>query len=687
MKRFLLFLFFFAAAAMAQTSETFGGNIVLGRPTDKSVTVNALFPADHDSVYVEYGEQPGQWISKTEPQSGVKANIPYQQALTGLLPDHRYYYRIRYRRTAGADYAASAEHHFQTQRPPGSAFRFSLIADSHLFTIRHCLPARYANTLANIHAEDPDFHIDLGDTFRTDTIVPPRGTLTYPQVVARGIAHRPFFNIVTADAPLFLVPGNHDSEYLYYTRPESNQDPNLPLWSTNARVSLYPNPVPDSFYTGDANVYPGVVNGGLRQSYYAWEWGDALFVTLDPYWNMPAQNATNWVPVHGDAQYRWLRDTLRKSKAKYKFVFAHHLLGQGRGGVEVAPQYEWGGVDPRRTQTFAQARPGWDKPIHQLFVETGVTIFFQGHDHLYARSELDGVTYVSVPMPAAGPPGASDYFPGNETAGNFDAYLKSFSLPSAGHVRVAVDPGEVLVEYVNSRLDGVDPGENGRVADRFRVGPNRKSVISAASLAWGPVAAGSLAKLRGADAAGTAQIVDSAGSTFDIEVAANGDFVVPGEAAAGPAAVTWEGGGTIDFEIDRIAPGLFAANAGLASGVASASAVLVKASGEEVSQPVYRCGAAAGSCVALPLDPGADGDKLLLTFRATGLRGVNSLEDVVVYVAGVRAEVLSVSPADGEPGIDLLRVRANRDLAVSGESGVVVAVEGRVANVPTVNWK
>ena len=49
----------FVQTAVPQTSETFGGNIVLGRPTDRWVTVNVLFTADQDSVYLEYGARAG----------------------------------------------------------------------------------------------------------------------------------------------------------------------------------------------------------------------------------------------------------------------------------------------------------------------------------------------------------------------------------------------------------------------------------------------------------------------------------------------------------------------------------------------------------------------------------------------------------------------------------------------------
>ena len=695
MKAIFVFLIL-ALAARAQVSESFGGNIVLGRPTDRSVTVNAVFPADHDSVYVEYGLQSGAAAAQTAPQAGIKANVPFVQVLSGLEPDRRYFYRIRYRRSPNDAYAASAEHRFQTKRAAGTAFTFTVVADSHLFTAAHNLPERYALTLANARADGPDFHFDLGDTFRTDTIANRNAPLTEAQVVARSLAHRPYFGIVTADAPLFLVLGNHDSEYLYYTRAESNQNPQLPVWSANARLANYSNPAPDGFYSGDTATYAGIERGGQRHSYYAFEWGDALFVALDPYWNMPAQNAQNWVPVHGDAQYEWLKTTLRASKAKYKFVFAHHLLGQGRGGVEVAGQYEWGGVDPRRTRTFAEARPGWEKPIHALFVETGVTAFVQGHDHLYARGELDGIAYISVPMPAAGPPGAADYFPGNETAGNFDAYLRSATLPSSGHLRVRVAPEGVRFDYVAVRLAGRDTGANGHVADTFFKGSSAGpalAVVSAASYSQAAVAPDSLATAFGANlptSAVTVAVTDSAGRTRTVTPVAGTanqlSFVVPAETAAGPAKVEVLRAGTVvaagTVPVATVAPGLFSANA-TGFGVAAATALTVRANGEQAPQAVFRC--PAGGCVAAPLDPGAVGEQLVLTFYGTGFRGRRAVSDVVVYVAGVRGEVLYAGPHPVYPGLDQLNVRVPTTLAVSGESGVVVSVEGRSANVTTVS--
>ena len=58
-------------------------------------------------------------------------------------------------------------------------------------------------------------------------------------------------------------------------------------------------------------------------------------------------------------------------------------------------------------------------------VKHGVTIFFQGHDHLFARQERDGIVYQEVPMPAD-----QGYVAYNE-----DRYLSGVKLPNSGHLR------------------------------------------------------------------------------------------------------------------------------------------------------------------------------------------------------------------------------------------------------------
>lgn len=683
----------------AQVSESFGGNIVLGRPTNNSITVNVLFTKNQDSVYLEYGVAPGVYTNQTTAKQNIKANVPYEEVISGLEANRRYYYRVRSQAAGSATISASAEHSFQTQRPPGSSFTFSLIADSHLFTAQHCDPARYALALKNVLDDNPDFYIDLGDTFRTDTITNKPGDLTYQMVLDRHIAHRPYFGILTHSVPLFLVQGNHDSEYLFYSTASSGENTNLPLWSTNARLAQFPNPKPDSFYPGDTTIYPGV-DGGLREAYFAWEWGDALFVCLDPYWEMPGHGGQNWDPVHGDKQFAWFRDTLRASKAKYKFVFEHHLHGQSRGGVEVAGQYEWGGLDKNGNNTFKQNRPGWDKPFHDLMVENGVTIYFQGHDHLFAHGTYRGITYVSVPQPGAGPdPDAADYFPGNVDDGNWDAYPQSRVLPSSGHVRVNVSPSGVKVDYVSVKLPR-DKGVNKTVAYTFGIDQQSNlAVVSAANFANIGAASECLLSafgtgLAGANGATALKVKDGTGTEREAQLLYTSptqiNFVVPPGTAAGPADITvWYAGNavaTTSYAISTVAPALFTANVnGL--GVAAANAIHVRSDGSQVIEPLYRCGTTAGSCVPVPLDFGGVTDELFLSLYGTGLRHRKQLSDVAARLGG---ELVSVEYAGPQPeyfGLDQVNLKVPRTLIGRGEVPLIFSVAGRSITPVIVNIK
>jgi len=316
-------------------------------------------------------------------------------------------------------------------------------------------PDLYARTLLNAAAAKPDFYICMGDDFSVDTLQ----TLNADTVAERYTLQRPFLSLVAQSAPLFLVNGNHEQASLFnFNQTDIRHE--VAVLAQNARNRFYPMPAPDNFYSGDTEPLKEI---GLRKDYCAWTWGDALFVILDNYWHSPAQVDNNfqgeargggrnnqeggkardwWGITLGDAQYQWFKRTLEQSKAKYKFVFAHHVLGTGRGGVDECDLFEWGGRDRRGESEFARQRPGWELPVHQLMMKHGVTIFFQGHDHLFCRQERDGIVYQEVPMPAD-----QGYMTYNE-----DRYQSGVKLPNSGHLRVTVSPEQVRVDYVRSYL-------------------------------------------------------------------------------------------------------------------------------------------------------------------------------------------------------------------------------------------
>ena len=394
-------------------------------------------------AYLEYGAAPGVYTGQTSPTS-LTAGQPGEVNAADLQPDTSYVYRVRFRRPGETVFAADNERTFHTQRPPGSAFTFTLDADPHNRDPNFNAEV-YSVTLRSALADTPDFHVDLGDTFMAEKSAP----TSYEQVAATYREMRPFFGLLAGSAPLFLVNGNHDGELGW--RLNGTGADNLAVWATQARQAFYPNPTPGTFYSGSTTTEPLI---GVRDGYYAWTWGDALFVVLDPYWYSTEKprapdGADNWDLTLGEAQYQWLKQTLEASDARFKFVFAHNLVGgmdqNIRGGIEAADKYEWGGKNADGSWGFTDHRPGWAMPIHQLLVENDVTIFFHGHDHLFVKQDLDGIVYQEVPQPSY----AS--YDKTHSAGEY-GYTHGDVLGCCGYLRVAVSPAAVTVDYVRSYL-------------------------------------------------------------------------------------------------------------------------------------------------------------------------------------------------------------------------------------------
>ena len=175
--------------------------------------------------------------------------------------------------------------------------------------------------------------------------------------------------------------------------------------------------------------------------------------------------ADRWRWTLGKDQYNWLRQTLEKSKAKYKFVFARQVAGggglqadYGRGGEKATHDYEWGA----KSVDFRDHRPEWhsDKSIHQLLLDSKVDIFFHGHDHVFAIEKVDGMIYQECPHPAKT---KYDY--------GFGAYQDNppatIVRPNSGHIRVTVSPEKVTVDYVRAFLPA--DGTNGKVEYSYTI--------------------------------------------------------------------------------------------------------------------------------------------------------------------------------------------------------------------------
>ena len=457
----------------AATPINFTGPELVGNPTNSSITIN-IVPDANIEYHYQYGTVSGTYPNQTANFTAT-ANQPDEISIAGLVANTRYYYRMRYHAPGDGmdDWVVRDEHSFMTQRAPGETFVFTVTSDSHNASASN---TGFVNAMNNINADHPDFHIDIGDTqfaeFTRNSSIQTNLNTAYKEY--RATTH---FGAFGHSTPVFLSTGNHEEEEGWnlddsYSRGVAN---------IQARKAFFPTPVEDGvFYTGNtdplAAIDEATYGDELREDYYAWEWGDALFVVIDPFqytMNLPyapgtageenddSQDGNQWSWTLVAEQFQWLKQTLENSDAKYKFMFSHNMLGginrtvvgvgagYVRGGAEAARYYEWGGKDAYEEDVFNDFRDPEDfgtKPIHQLMVENGVSAYFHGHDHQYVYELRDGIVYQEVPSPAMTGSG----FSGIYTVGTYEDYETVAMCSNAGHLRITVSPEQATVVYVNS---------------------------------------------------------------------------------------------------------------------------------------------------------------------------------------------------------------------------------------------
>jgi phosphatidylethanolamine-binding protein (PEBP) family uncharacterized protein len=471
-------------------------DVILARPTSTSITLS-VGVVRRAEVVVEYwvedrvedrveGSETRSRMPATTIDSGTVALIE----LDGLKPSTEYRYRLGVSHERATSPVWGEANRFRTQAAPSTPFTFTIQADSHLD--QGVTPAAYEQTLRNMLGARPDFVIDLGDTFMTDK----RGR-DFERALPQYDAQRYYFGLVAKSAPLFMVLGNHDGE-------KGSLRPNeegMALWSYRMRTERFPPPLVGALSKG---MYTGrtAIEEGRGANYYAFEWGDAQIIVLDPFWfttervrggggsggrgvgdGPPLEPLDgSWASTLGRTQYDWLAATLAATKARYTFVFIHHLVGgkggaESRGGVESAPFFEWGGRSADGSDRFAEERPGWPMSIHDLLVKHKVSAVFHGHDHLYVHAQKDGIHYQCVPQPGN--------VGGNTRSAEHYGYVSGTQYGSPGHLRVEVRPDLARVEFVRTALTdgegeerpsgrgrrGTPTEANGAVVDAYELLP------------------------------------------------------------------------------------------------------------------------------------------------------------------------------------------------------------------------
>ena len=224
--------------------------------------------------------------------------------------------------------------------------------------------------------------LDLGD----DVL---RGTLTAPpapggsfRAIFVGDTMAPYsdgvFARMAAEAPELLL---HGGDLQYQSNPADTwtglswaMAPATETAALQATVGNHEHEDRDEFSQMYRRLLDGQGEGVADADYYRLDHGGVRFLALDS----EAQVEAHQLTAEGSLQLAWLQEQLTDA-ATDPSVHA------------VVPFFH------RPIYTLAEHAPseGLRAVLHPLFVDHGVTLVLQAHNHSYERMEADGVTYVT----------------------------------------------------------------------------------------------------------------------------------------------------------------------------------------------------------------------------------------------------------------------------------------------------
>ena len=346
-------------------------------PTSASIKLqsqNSKTAASAELSYRKAGQT--HWLSA--PKFDLAPYEFFEWSLTELTPASAYEYELKMTGISTNSPGKTYYGRFKTMADGNDSFKVAIITDSHIGPFPD--GKRRLNTLKKIAHKaaehNPDFTMALGDNVGWSgskrNVKDPKLARQAYSMYRKGLA--PLLN----QGSYFGVIGNWEGENAIVPKTERHH-------ARDIRQRYMPGP--DHTY--------GTYGGSSQQDYYAVKWGDALFIVLNvqsySYPSKPAAEIEPYLEVAdlkdwtlGKRQWQWLEKTLKAATEKQKFLLIHHVVG-GKAPTERETLYGRGGG--------LAAHTGEQSRLHKLMIESGVSIMFYGHDHVFTDSIVDGVHY------------------------------------------------------------------------------------------------------------------------------------------------------------------------------------------------------------------------------------------------------------------------------------------------------
>jgi alkaline phosphatase D len=357
----LLIAFLLLSISFAQAIPEIAGPIT-GDVRANEVTLWMYAPPKSKCTFsyrAEGSSKKNNKMGKLTAVSNQAAKVPgqiFKSTINGLAPDTRYQYQVSIDGKADPNWKGS----FKTAPIEGKSTAFRMAITSCMKIGR---PQGSWNLLLD---QQPDFHLTVGDTHYADTTNPTvqlEHHLTYRRV-------KEFANVLR-QVPTYAIWDDHD-----YGPNNSDGTAKGKEFSLAGWKQAWPNPT-----SGTADT-PG--------AFFKFSRGDVDFFVVDGrYYRDP-----NELPDDdkkrklGDAQFEWLLDGLKNSKAKFKIIASGSVLHHSK-------------VDGWRIFTFSRHRLFDAIKKHQI---SGV-MYIGGDMHkslVWQHHESDRVGYPMIEIMSSG---------------------------------------------------------------------------------------------------------------------------------------------------------------------------------------------------------------------------------------------------------------------------------------------
>jgi 3',5'-cyclic AMP phosphodiesterase CpdA len=437
----------------------------LFRPTSRGCTIHWM-PKNPSDVRIFAGTSPDALKEvANRPESG-----PDSFEITGFLADSNCFIQLAHRLPHESQWKQRPVRRFRTARAAGGSFKVAIMADTHTnATVNKPGAADCARRTADaVIADQPDFVVFIGDEASMIRAIY-RGRQVDDVAARRTWAEwRALYADLLSSIPSCLVLGNHEGEagyYQEYLQPKGVL--HLQRTATIARKQHLLNPLPNTYpeggedegWVGDpASPATGGGDQGNRsplENYFAWTWGDALFIVLDVHRYTNPGGLTPRAPEEwtlGKAQLDWFEKTLAASNAKWKIVLCHHLVGgwgYDSAGRSKNSDYYYGRGGGKYARVGEQAR------VNDLMKKYGSKFFLYGHDHVFAHQPADDIEFVCCGRPSYLNPDWFDRAGWLEAYGDVNKRDPHDFIAALGYTRLTIGPDEFKLDYVRT---AVDPG-------------------------------------------------------------------------------------------------------------------------------------------------------------------------------------------------------------------------------------